>query len=37
LVLKNPETLQKMSVASAKFFKPGAAEAIANEILRIAS
>jgi UDP-N-acetylglucosamine--N-acetylmuramyl-(pentapeptide) pyrophosphoryl-undecaprenol N-acetylglucosamine transferase len=34
-VIKNPEMLSKMSTASAKFFKPGAAEIIANEILRI--
>lgn len=35
-ILKNPEILTKMSESSAKFFKPGAAEAIAQEILKIA-
>ena len=34
-VLKNPETLNKMSSASAKFFKPDAAEVIAKEVLNI--
>jgi len=36
-VIKNPETLGKMSAASAKFFKPGAAEIIAQEIMRMAA
>lgn len=35
-ILGHPNVLQKMGVASANFFKPGAAEAIAREILRLA-
>ncbi|MBI4085926.1 MAG: UDP-N-acetylglucosamine--N-acetylmuramyl-(pentapeptide) pyrophosphoryl-undecaprenol N-acetylglucosamine transferase [Candidatus Liptonbacteria bacterium] len=34
--LKNPELLAKMSLASERFFKPRAAEVIAEEILRVA-
>lgn len=34
-VLKNPELLAKMGAASAQFFKPGAAEAIARELIDI--
>jgi len=34
-ILEHPDVAQKMSDASQKFFKPGAAEAIAWEILRL--
>jgi len=34
-VLKNRDTMEKMSAASKNFFKPGAAEAIAQELLRL--
>ncbi len=36
-VLQNQETMEKMSTASKKFFKPQAAEIIAQELLRLAS
>ena len=36
VILKDSVLLQKMSAASAQFFKPGAAEIIAKELLRIA-
>lgn len=35
-ILEHPDVLQKMSLASQNFFKPGAAETIAQEILRLA-
>ncbi|MDP2598455.1 MAG: UDP-N-acetylglucosamine--N-acetylmuramyl-(pentapeptide) pyrophosphoryl-undecaprenol N-acetylglucosamine transferase [Candidatus Liptonbacteria bacterium] len=35
-IIGHPDVLQKMSVASQNFFKPGAAETIAREILRLA-
>ncbi|RJP45677.1 UDP-N-acetylglucosamine--N-acetylmuramyl-(pentapeptide) pyrophosphoryl-undecaprenol N-acetylglucosamine transferase [Candidatus Parcubacteria bacterium] len=35
-VLKNRDSANKMSLAAGKFFKPGAAEIIAREMLRIA-
>lgn len=34
-ILKNNEIVEKMSAASKKFFKPGAAEVIAQELLRV--
>lgn len=36
-ILQNSELLNKMSLASGKFFKPGATEVIAEELLRISS
>lgn len=35
-ILKNPEVLEKMKVASASFFRNGAAEIIAQEIINLA-
>ena len=36
-IIHNPAVMDKMSRASGKFFKPGAAETIAQEILRLAN